>query len=262
MAEQMDSSKRVSPDLARQIRETRVAEPFVFVDTIVIGPGARDRDPGWFNTWQQFADASEIVWHTRRNPNVGEAYTNRPTERLDYAFDLYKLGIDFYAPTGMARHELDYLDALPMPILFGDELIRCMSFSLDISATDNLLKIRGDKAPAGGASSGFFSDSSPASIIHASQNGTPQFRNMFSFPEPVMVPASATLTVTSRINDPIKGLFSQLTTSPGSKSLPLGNPAGGPQLFYTYPNWYKIAVFYVGARYLQLRSARSAPGST
>lgn len=262
MAEQMDSSKRVSPEQARTIRETRVAEPFVFVDTIVIGPGARTRDPGWFDTWQQFADASEVVWHTRRNPNVGEAYTNRPTERLDYAFDLYKLGIDFYAPSGMARHELDFIDGSIMPMLFGDELIRCMSFSLDISSTDNLLKIRGDKAPAGGASSGFFADASPAGIVHASQNGTPQFRNMFSFPEPVMVPASATLTVTSRVNDPIKAYFSQLTTSPGNKLLPLPNPAGGVQQFVFYPNWYKIAVFYVGARYLQIRGARSAPGST
>lgn len=261
MADQVDASRRVAPEVAAQIRNTRVAEPFVLVDTVVIGPGARDRDPGWFNNWAQLAEASEIVWHTRRNPNVGKAYTNRPNERLDYAFDLFRMAIDFYGPTGIARHELDYTDAVPMPLLFGDELPRDMSFSLDISGTDNLLEIRGDKAPAGGGSSGLVINGSPGSIIHPSQNGTPYFRNMFAFPEPVMVPAGATLTVTSRINDPIKAYLAKLTNSPGNKLLPLGlDAAGGPQQFHFYPNWYRIAVFYIGARYLQLRGARSTAG--
>ena len=193
---------------------------------------------------------------------MGKAYTNRPNERLDYAFDLYRLAIDFYAPTGIARHELNFIDGQLMPVLFGDELIRDMSFSLDISGTDNLLEIRGDKAPAGGGSSGMMSDSSPTGIMHGSQNGTPYFRNMFAFPEPVMVPASATLTVTSRINDPIKGYFAKLTDTPSSKFVPtVQNVAGGPQEFYALPNWYRIAIFYIGARYLQLRGARSAPGA-
>lgn len=255
----MDASRRVSPELAKYMRETRVAEAFKWIDSVVIGPGAAQRDPGWFNTWNDFATASDIVWHTRRNPNVGKAYTNRPNERLDYAFDLYRLAIGFRAPIGYTRYSQELSDQQIMPLKFTHELPTEMSFSLDISSTDNLLEVRGDYAGAGAGPSNSWIVPDGGGVVDAGNNGVPYFKHMWSFPEPVMVPAGATLTVTSRVNDPIKQLMTGLNNQPGFAAFPFG-AAGAPIIKFD-PCWYVISVVYIGARYLQVRGARSAPGS-
>ena len=108
-----------------EVRGLRSKEQWLRYDSVVIGPGAREVDPTWFNTWAQFADAESIRFNAgNRSGNVGLGYTNQTSEREDFAQDIYQTGIEFFSPPGILELEQDNTDALLMPLVFTQELAR------------------------------------------------------------------------------------------------------------------------------------------
>lgn len=255
---------RVPADLAEVIRATRAAEQWERYDSIVVGPGARNVDPGWFNTWADFANADELRWFSQRSSAVGRAYSNQQTERTDWAQDFYQTGIEWFAPAGLGEREQEILDSVIMPELFVRELPNRMSFNVTIAESDTIAEFPGSHAPSGYGTTGVEASQAPAPLMVPGQQGDAHVSNTWKWPEPVMLPAQGKITVRARIDQPIRRLLQSLTSCPGSKMLPpcgisAGNDINTNQPVYLeYPNWYVIRVFFRGPRYLQLRGARSA----
>lgn len=260
-------NRRVPPDVAKIIRETRVAEQWVRYDSVVIGPGANQLDDGWFDSWADFANADSIVWFTKRSSNVGRAYTNQGTERTDWAQDFYQTGIEFFAPAGFGEREREVLDAVIMPSLFVRELPNRMPFEITIADSDQVALFPGAHGPSGFGTTGVEASQAPAPLFVPGQQGDAHVSNTWKWPEPIMLPAQGRIRVSARVDQPIRGLLAQLDGCPGHKQLPpcgiqpagTSGPAGNtPPTFLEYPNWYVIRVFFRGPRYLQIRGARSA----
>lgn len=263
MAEEtVDSRGRVTPEFAEEVRRTRVAEQWERYDSIVIGPGAKAVDTGWFNTWAEFGAASELVWFTKRDSAVGESYTNQSTERTDWAQDIYQTGIEFLAPTGLGDRERDVLDQVIMPNLFIRHLPTLMPFRVKLADADEIALAPGNHYPPGYGVTGTEASQAPAPLFVGGNVGEAHVSNTWKWPEPVMVPAQGRIAVRARIDEPIVTLLRQLTACPGFKQIPpcpLFPPGGSiPNPPIAYPNWYVIKVFHRGPRYLQLRGARSA----
>lgn len=253
----------VPADLAAAIRNTRVAEQWERYDSIVIGPGAGDLDDGWFNSWADFAGADELNWFTKRSTSVGKAYANQSTERTDWAQDFYQTGIEFFAPAGMGELEQEVLDQVIMPLLFVRELPNRMPFKITIADSDTVALFPGSHAPPGYGTTGVEASQAPAPLMVPGQQGDPHVSNTWKWPEPIMLPAQGRITVTARIDAPIKSFLGKLAGCPGSKNVPPCGAALAPGdnsevVPIEYPNWYVIRVFFRGPRYLQIRGARSS----
>lgn len=253
----------VPPDLAKVIRDTRVAEQWERYDSVIIGPRARELDQGFFNSWQEFANADKIEFFKSRSGSVGDSYSNQGTERTDYAQDFYQTGIEFFAPIGLGELETDLLDQVIMPSFFVRELPNRMPFRIKIADVDNIATIPGSHAPSGYGVTGIEASQSPAPLFSPGQQGEAHVSNTWKWPEPVMVPAGGRIGVTARIDSPAREFLRELDTCPGFKNMP---PCGAAQASVDnqpvesiqYPNWYIIRVFFRGPRYLQIRGARSA----
>jgi hypothetical protein len=253
----ISGSSKISPEIAAWARATRAREQWERYDTICIGPGAREASKGWFNSWAEFANASQIVWFSGRDPNVGLAYTNQTTERTDFAQDLYQLMIEFIAPFGMADLAANPLDAQFFPMYFTKEGPNEIAFLMQLAQSDNVLQIPGAHAPAGTGTTGLVLDQSASPTVYAGNNGDANVSNTWKWPEPVMMPAQGSLQLTAQISNPMKQFLQQYATLPGNLNVPMEPP--GPQgETNTLPLWYKIRITHRGPRYLQLRQARSA----
>lgn len=252
----------IPSDLAAAIRRTRAAEQWQRYDTIVVGPGAQNQTRGWYNDFASFAQADELTWFNGREANIGLAYSNQRTERYDFAQDLYQFGAEFYAPTGFAEYERS-TEAQFLVDLWTKELPARMAFRVQIADTDNVLQIPAPHAPPGIGRTGAFGNDAPAPMFDGGTMGVPHVSNSWKWPEPLMIPAKGLVTVSARVDDPLRSFMQQLAAFPGSKSIPVpvaptGN--GDPNLTrnQNYPNWFMIRLYLRGPRYVQLRGARSA----
>lgn len=254
-ADDVDTRGRVKSDAATLIRQLRVAEAWERYDGIAIGPGARDIDQNYFNTWSDLASADIITWFSSRAPGVGKSFTNQRTERTDWAQDFYQFGMEFYAPAGFADLETDQNDAQFFPLLFVKELAKRMSIRITIADTDEILVIPANRAPSGVGDASAFADGSAAPFMSPGVQGVPIMSNTWKFPVPIMLPAVGKITVEARIDNPLRNFYQQFTASPGSKRV--FNPA--TQAFVEMGNLYTIIAAFRGPRYLQFRGAREAP---
>ena len=251
----------VPSDLAAAIRRTRAAEQWQRYDTIVVGPGAQSITRGWYDNLAQFAQADRLTWFAGREPNVGNAYTNQRTERYDFAQDLYQFGAEFYAPTGFAEYERS-TEAQFLVDLWTKELPQRLAFEVKLADVDNVLVIPGAHAPAGVGRTGAFGNDAPAPMFDGGTQGVPHTSNSWKWPEPLMIPAKGLVSVTARIDDPLRSFLRELGTFPGSKAVPaplVATPTnGGVSRVVTYPNWFMIRLFLRGPRYVQLLCDGSA----
>lgn len=251
----------VPPDLASAIRRTRAAEQWERYDTIVVGPGAAGTTRGWYNDFRSFASADRLTWFQGREADVGSSYTNQRTERYDFAQDLYQFGAEFYAPTGFAEFERN-TEAQFLVDLWTKELPQRMSFEVKLADVDAVLVIPGAHAPAGVGRQGAFANDAPAPIFDAGTQGVPHVSNSWKWPEPLMIPAKGLVSVTARIDDPLRSFMRELQAFPGLKTIPVpqvnADTNGGVSRNVTYPNWFMVRLFLRGPRYVQLRGARSA----
>lgn len=242
----------IGKDLATAIRHSRAAEQWERIDSIVIGEGASLLSRGWFNTWADFANVDQLQWFSGRDTGAGPSYTNQQSERTDYAQDLYQTNMEFIAPVGMADLEESVLDAGFTPQMFVNDLPRQMAMRIVLADADEIVKAPANHFPAGFGTSSMFFDGVAAPMVQAGVSGTPEVRNAFYWPEPIMLAAKAKLTMFGSIDAPLRQVLAQLP-GPFAKQIPNGQ--GG---FVRYRNWYTIKITFRGPRYLQLRGARSS----
>jgi hypothetical protein len=247
----------IKGEVADWIRASRVREQWERYDSIVIGPGARDLDKGWFNNWEEFANADEIAWFTGRSSSVGIAFSNQQNERYDYAQDLYQFGIEFIAPYTQGDLVSEPLDAQFFPMYFSKEGPNYMSFEMVLAESDNILKIPGSHAPGGVGLAGVDIDQGASPSVYPGTNGQAHVSNTWKWPSPVMIPAKGSLRVNSRISNPMRRFLTNYSGCPGNLLVPQcpPDPNGATN---TLPLFYVIRVTHRGPRYLQLRGARSA----
>ncbi len=240
---------------AEWIRQTRSREQWERYDSIVIARQARERDPGWFNNWKEFADASNIEWFKGRSTSVGNSYTNQARERTDYGQDFYQLAIEFIAPVGMADLESEALDASFFPVWFTTQLPHRMVFTIKLAQSDTILEIPGSHAPGGTGASGLVLDQNAGPTTFAGTNGEASLKNTWIWPEPILIPAKASVSVFARVDNPAKSFLANYEGCPGVKNVPTCPPSDQTN---ELPNEYIIRVTHRGPRYLQLRGARSS----
>lgn len=252
------TNKRVPADLAAEIRKTRQGEAWESYDTVVVGPGANARDPGWFDTWAAFANASEIQWFRTRSSSVGESYTNRPFDRWDYAFDIHMIGIEYLAPLAFGQFASNPVEALTGPEIWTRKLPERMPYKLKIADTDELLILPGSHAPAGVGPYGGIASADAAQYHAPPTNGQPLFVNRWRLGEPIMVPRGSTFVIRSRVDEPLRNCIAEMI-GPGFYNLPTGQTvATGGDLFMRCPAYYEIRITLVGVRYVMLRGGYSA----
>lgn len=257
---EIDRRGLVTQSFAEKVRATRAAEQWERYDSIVIGGldangnGPRNLDDGWFNSWNQFSQATRFTFFSRRQEQVGFAFTNQPTERTDWAQDLFQMGVEFHAPVGMGDLESDANDETTVPMLFVNDLPNKSSFRVRLADADEIVMAPGSHFPSGYGVVDSFSSAAAAPTTYGGHQGNAHVSNTWKWPEPIMLAAQAKITVIGEVDNPLRDLLEGLP-GPGSKLIPDG--AGGQ---IQYPNWYIIRVFLRGPRYLQLRGARSAAG--
>ena len=255
MAEQQEPStnRRVSPELAETIRQTRVREPWEIVDTIVVGQGANAIDPGWFNTFAQFATAQQIQWFRSRSSSVPLVDCNRSFDRSDFHFDIEQIHAEFIAPPVMYPVTFPP-DQIAMPTYWTRQLAHEMAASFKISDTDEILSVGMAHLPAGAGPFGGSHNNMPNPTTDTATNGQPVWGNGWVLPEPIMIPRGATFVCRGYLAPQLQTYMALLTGGPGSDLLPGNNAA--EQIFV--PRWYRIRLRLVGARYVQMRGAMSA----
>lgn len=250
----------VGTELEEQVRGIRSREQWIRYDSCVVGPGARDVDPSWFNTWAEFADADRLIFgNGKRNSNVGAAYTNQGSEREDYAQDIYQSGIEWVAPAGIHDKEEDDTDAMFMPLVFTRELPPRTSIKCVIADTDTNVIAPAIHWPASVGNTGQGTDDSANDVTLPGQTGNVDLRSAWSWPEPVKIPAKGLFMVEMRLDQPWKRALLSLVNSPKNKTVQIPPPLGGLSIgTMVVPNWYIIRVWHRGPRYVQLRGARSS----
>lgn len=247
-----DSRGVIEKTAAARIRQIRSAEMWDRYDSIVIGPGASDKSRGWFDTWEDFANADQLEWFSGRDTAAGPAYTNQNTERTDWAQDLYQTRIEFIAPPGLGDLETDVNDGQTLPILFTQQFPNQISIKVVLADSDEIARAPASHFPAGigGAYPSVYGAAAPGAI--GAPNGDPHISNAWKWPDPIMLAAKAKLTVRGSIDAPLRGLLAAMA-GPGYKDMPDGK--GGIKQM---PNWYTIRISHWGPRYLQIRGARSS----
>lgn len=231
--------------------KVKVKQPYLKYDSIIIGPGAKQLDPGYFEDWLTFGRATSLKWFTDRASAVPNWATSTNTDRSDWPLEVHQGGVEFYAPYVDRQVNINITDNF-MPQIFTTKLPVEMEFNFQIADTDLVLKLPGVHAPAGVGPFGIVYDASPAGIIAPAINGEPLINNSWKFPDPMRISTRTTITVSSRVEDPLIGLFTGGLTGPGFKAYPI-NPAGQ---IYNLPNWYVIRVWLRGARFIENIAAR------
>ena len=241
----------VPPEEAIKVRGLRAQEWWQRYDSVVIGPGARDRSRGWYNSWADFANASTIKWFGGRE-GAGLEYTNQERERTDWAQDLFFTNVEFITPSAPGDTYTEPNDAEVMKYLFTGDLANQLTLTTVLAESDEISKAPAIHYPAGwgNAYAALGSVSSPTVLPGTS--GEPNINNAWKWPEPIMLAAKATLQVNGILGSPLRDVLGNLP-GPGFRSIPDGN--GG---FVEIPCWYVIRITFSGPRYLQLRGARSS----
>lgn len=247
-----DNRGVIQKDSAAQIRQMRAAEMWDRYDSVVCGENSALRSRGWFNSWQDFANADQLEWFSGRDTAAGSAYVNQNTERTDWAQDLYFTRIEFVTPPGLGDLETDPNDAVTTPTLFTQQFPNQIAIRVILAESDEIMRAPAAHYPAGlGAAYPLIAGAASPTALGA-PNGEPNINNSFKWPDPIMLAAKAKLTVRGQIDAPLRALL-QGIGGPGSKQIPDG--AGG---FVETPNWYTIRISHWGPRYLQIRGARSS----
>lgn len=242
-------------ELETMARGMRAEESWERVDTVVIGPNARDVDSGWFNTWEEFAKASKIVWGVERR-DAGDSFSNLSGPQEDFSQLIYQSGIDFIAPPGIGALDTQILDTI-MPEIFMRMLPESMAFQVQQANTDDVLNVPGSHLPGVAGVTGATLNGAGSLVLDAGQRGTADVRNSWQWVKPLQVPAKSKLQVIGRVDGEMRDFLLSLPISPGQKNVPFLD-SNNELSQAVLRNWYRIRVWHRGPRFVQLRGARSA----
>lgn len=247
----VDSRGLVPANIAEAIRKLRAAEAYSRYDTICIGRGANARDRGWFDTWSDFARADILTFFGGRASNVGQSYTNQPSERTDWAQDFFQMHFILQTTIGNSAYAENPMDGTFMPGYFTNDLPQTMPVGIQLAEADTIMLAPMSHYPAGHGPSGVVVGASAAPVMFGGTNGDSHVSNAWKWPDPIMLAAKSKITVSARVDNPAKEFLLALPP-PGDQVI---ETSGGT---VRLPVWYKIQCVLVGPRYLQLRGARSS----
>lgn len=236
-----------------EIRDLRAKEAWLRFDSIVIGPGARDLVPGWFNNFAEFEAANDLKWGATDRQNAPECYTNTGAEE-DFGQYVFQTGVDFITPVGFEQYEGNQFEAGALQHIFTRMLPNALGMKLDTQGVDNMLKVPAIHLPGGTGVTGQMEGGPSFETSDAGQTGNADLRSAWQWPDPLPVPAKTKLIMHGRICSPVKELFAQLAALPTTKSIPIT----GTLTRATMANWYAIRVWHRGPRMVQLRGAVSS----
>jgi len=241
------------------IRDLRSEEAWLRYDSHVIGKGASKVHNSWHENWQDFANASKLIWFTAgRTEAVGEAYCNLAGQQEDYAQRVFQSGIEFIAPPGYQGFEENIADTGFIQSLFLNMLPNNMSFGIKLQNVDNILRLPGIHMPAGTGVSGAVQNGAGALFSMPGHTGDANLRNTWSWPTPVGIPSQSKIQYSAEIDDPMKSFLRALPTNlPGNAQLPAIGDNNELELI-EFNNWFVIRVWNRGPRYVQLRGAKSS----
>lgn len=255
MAQDTDLPERdkLTPGDIKDLRKTRVGEQWERIDSIVIGIGAaKAGGNGWFDTWEDFAEADVFTWFNGRASAAPRSLVNQTTERLDWAQTIHQSLCEFISPPGNSAIESDPNDGFETPQIFSSILPNFMPMKLILAESDEMTNSPGAHFPSGfGTAYATLSGAAAPSVIPGSQ-GEPMLGQGWHWPEPLGLAAKANMRIEARLDNPMRKFFAGLP-GPGSKQVPDGE--GG---VVELPNWYIIRWTMRGPRWLQLRGARSS----
>lgn len=235
------------------LRRVRSAEFFLLYDTICIGPTARTRDEGWFNTFADFANADQVSWFTGRSSNVGLSFANGTFPTRDWAYFIDHVAVELIPPETARSYVEQGCEAQAVPMLFAS-VADGLAVTLEQNQADTRIQFPLRKAPAGGGPGPTVADALGIGLYGAPPNGAPMVTNMLHLPEPIKVPKNATVKLSGRVDSPLRELLLQYTTTPGYSNF----PAEPPGTFARRPNWYKIRITFFARRRLQVRGGYGA----
>jgi len=234
----------------------RDKDVYTVYDSYVIGEGANRVDTGWADTWQDAASADKLVLFAGRKPSVGEALTNQTGERRDWAQNIAFGQIEFFVTTPLLGEYLtNPEDAQAMSAMFAQVLPNMMTLRIGLAdQADTILTIPVSHMPAGHGNFGahYNQANAPSSVLGT--NGLAIRKNFFAFPKNLKLAAKSKIDVELRMSNPVK----QFLANPNLASPGRFEVINGEGLTTSMPLWYVIRLSFHGARFLQLRGARSS----
>lgn len=241
-------------DIARGIRNK---EQWARYDSVVIGPGARDEDPGWFNNWTEFAAVQdEIKLFAGARKNANPAYSNSG-DREDWAQLVYGMWAEFLCPVSDSRQLTNPLD-LDLARWWTTEVPRGLYLTVKLQDTDQILSIPATYAPSGHGGTELRVDGASAPTVSPGNNGSAQVGQCWQWPIPIGVPAVKRIQVGLKFDRRIFSRIAFASNAPGFTTWVApdpGNPFGF--IITNIPNRFVMRVGLFGPRFVQLRGAYS-----
>lgn len=239
------------------VRGMRNKEAWARYDAIAIGPGARAEDPGWFDSWDQLANANQIILFNSARDNVNPAWNNLTGPQEDFAQLLYGMWAEFLAPTSDLRELTNPFD-LSFARWWTTEVPRSTYLEVEVTGVDTVLKIPANYAPSGHGTTELRVDGAGAPTLNPGNNGSPQVGQCWMWTMPLGIPATkkvqVKLEIDARIFRPLVGI----TNAPAFTQFAVQDP-NNPLNTILIPiaNRFVIRIGFIGPRFVQLRGASS-----
>jgi hypothetical protein len=172
----------------------------------------------WYAQYSDFADPAEIPFFNVRNRSIGMQYNNfDSSEKLPFVYHIYGLAISVQAPiVSQIKIGEDNPTAAnqtrPGDLFFATELARHSAFILKVGQDEKMVNAT-NLLPPGSGVHGFAdmfnkAGNNAGSMPSNLQNGVPEHKNVWAFPEPIAVPrdrnVSGTLVLSSYMRESLK----------------------------------------------------------
>lgn len=181
-----------------------VRENFPLYDTVSIRADIPSGSNEGFASFLALSQQNVIPFFTMRNRSeYGSSITNKDTkDALAYAYDIFSIGVDFYAPLGLAEEtkaQAGYTDLqnaiMGLPYLFNDLIRRHCAAILRIREDDKLVSVCDLLAPGYGTI-GIWGAPGNNNFGNATQ-GWPGYgsEHRFAYKSPIKVPRNCVIRV-------------------------------------------------------------------
>lgn len=242
-------------------RDMRADERYPYLDTVLIGPNAGAM-PGWFNTFQELAEVTELNFFNMRNEAlVGAMYCNQDNEGdLDVGYKIKSIGIELIMPP-IGGRELDTEQpgrskCLPFPYSVFAEIMNHCSFRFYIGQ-DEVVNGPVNIFPAGYGSFGGASTNADVEEYGSNTtngmftNGWPDMKNRWTFAKAKEIPRNRNIKGIIELPEIWRKNLKNMV-GPDHLLLESGNGSSGNSWVPARCGW---RVTLNGTRIVQLRNA-------
>ena len=201
-------------------KRVNTRENWPLYDTALIAANVNTLYPqaNWYTSYADLAEPAEIPFFNVRNKSIGMQYCNfDSSEKLPFVYHIYGLSISVQAPIiSQTKIGADNPTAADQTragdLYFSTELARHAAFILKVGQDEKLVSSC-DLIPPGSGVTGFASmlnkaGNNAGSMNSNLQQGDPDMKNIWAFPEPIAVPRdrniSGTLVISSQMRTALK----------------------------------------------------------